>query len=541
MRNNQPTTQNEYRLLAEQTLVSVTDLKGRITYCNPAFIETSGYTREELLGQPHNLVRHPDMPQEAFRDMWQTIQAQLPWSGLVKNRRKNGDYYWVQANATPMMDGDRLTGYLSVRTAPDAQAVQGAERLYSEMREQDRRGHCKWTLHRGAVMRQDFIGRILRTVLPSTFGQLVMMQVLAWAMLFLGVESGLNHYLLAILAGIAAALLLRRTWSLTIKPMYGLVVDANRLASGDLAHRVTLDGKGLTGQLQQALMQMSVNLRTVVSDVRTEVENLTNSVREIADGNQDLSSRTESQASSLEQTAASMEEINGTVQQSAESVERGAILARRTAEITTHSNDTVLTLETTMQGIAAASGRIGEIIQLIDGVAFQTNILALNAAVEAARAGEQGRGFAVVAAEVRSLAQRTASAAKDITRLIADSATQVKAGDQQTAQAKASMGEALTSVDNVRALLEEVSAGAKEQKTGVAQVNEAVAHMDSITQQNAAMVEQLAAAAKSVQSQVEGVSNSMRLFRLTHGELTLSQVDAVEMRKEHKQLVWKAA
>ena len=128
MRNNQPITQHAHSLLADQTLVSVTDLKGRITYCNPAFIEASGYSREELLGQPHNIVRHPDMPEEAFRDMWETIQSGLPWSGLVKNRRKSGDYYWVQANATPMMDGDQLTGYLSVR------AIQYADGLYAKMR-----------------------------------------------------------------------------------------------------------------------------------------------------------------------------------------------------------------------------------------------------------------------------------------------------------------------------------------------------------------------------------------------------------------------
>lgn len=428
------------------------------------------------------------MPEEAFRDLWETIQSRLPWSGLVKNRRKNGDYYWLQANATPMMDGDQVTGYLSVRTAPSAQAIQGAENVYTQMREQARTGQRKWALHRGGLVRQDVLGRVLHWMRPGPVGQIVLMQALAWVAVLCMVYAGLNFALLALAACLATALMTRGIWRITIRPMHELVVDANRLASGDLAHHVTTGSAGPIGQLQQALMQMSVNLRTVVNDVRTEVENLTHSVREIADGNQDLSSCTESQASSLQQTAASMEEINGTVQQSADSMGRGASLARQTAEVTTRSNHSVRTLETTMQGIAAASGRIGEITQLIDGVAFQTNILALNAAVEAARAGEQGRGFAVVATEVRSLAQRTASAAKEITRLIADSEQQVAAGNHQTAQARGTMEEALAAVGNVRALIEEVSASAQEQRTGVAQVNEAVAHMDSITQQNAALV-----------------------------------------------------
>jgi aerotaxis receptor len=153
MRDNQPVSHQEYLLQESQTLVSVTDLKGRITYCNPAFIEVSGFTRDELLGQPHNIVRHPDMPEEAFRDLWGTIQAGLPWQGLVKNRRKNGDHYWVQANATPMMDGDQITGFLSVRTTPTREQVNGAEALYARMRDEASTGQRRHVLHRGQMRR----------------------------------------------------------------------------------------------------------------------------------------------------------------------------------------------------------------------------------------------------------------------------------------------------------------------------------------------------------------------------------------------------
>jgi aerotaxis receptor len=536
MRTNLPITRQEYTLSQEQTLVSVTDLKGRITYCNPAFIEASGFSRDELLGQPHNLVRHPDMPEEAFRDLWDTIQSQLPWSGLVKNRRKNGDFYWVQANATPMMDGDQMTGFLSVRTAPSAQAVAGAEALYARMRVEAESGRPSLALHRGMVVRRDLLGRLAQRLHPGVLGQLAIMLAVAFAAMVLCAQYTANPVWQGLLAGAGGALLLWGIWALTLKPMQALVKDANRLASGDLAHRVDVGGKGLARQLQQALMQMSVNLRTVVSDVRVEVGNLSNAMREIADGNQDLSARTESQASSLQQTAASMEQINGSVVHSSDGATRGAGLARATAEVTERSNDAVLAVANTMQGIADSSKRISEIIHLIEGVAFQTNILALNAAVEAARAGEQGRGFAVVAAEVRSLAHRTADAAKEIKQLITDSAARVSAGSTQTAAARDRMAEAMAAVTKTRAVLDEISASATQQKTGISQINEAVAQMDSLTQQNAAMVEELAAAAKSVQSQVEGASSSMRLFRLTNGEKTLSQVDAVALRRVHKLL-----
>ncbi|MEN9630899.1 MAG: hypothetical protein RJA10_4127, partial [Pseudomonadota bacterium] len=179
MRTNLPITTSEYSLPAGQTLVSVTDLKGRITYCNPAFITVSGFSRDELLGQPHNIVRHPDMPEEAFRDMWATIQAGLPWTGLVKNRRKDGAFYWVRANATPMKQGDRITGYLSVRSAPTRDEVQANTALYARMQEQARAGRQVLALERGRVVRRDVLGRCLAALTPGQRGRLFGLQVLA--------------------------------------------------------------------------------------------------------------------------------------------------------------------------------------------------------------------------------------------------------------------------------------------------------------------------------------------------------------------------
>jgi len=531
LRKNLPVTQRDYALPAGQTLVSVTDLKGRITYCNASFVEVSGFSREELIGQPHNLVRHPDMPEEAFRDLWQTIQSGKPWTGLVKNRRKNGDHYWVQANATPMFDGDRITGFLSVRTAPAAGAVRQADALYARMRDP---AGAKLALKAGHVVRLDLVGRLLAVLNPGLRSKLAALQLFTAggalaAGLFLPAAAGAA---VAVLLGCAAAAL---SWRLTITPLAGLRNAANKLASGDLSAYIDTDATDLAGEVQRALLQLSLNLRTVVGDTRREIGSVQLAAREIASGNQDLSSRTESQAATLEETAASMEQINSTVRNSADSAQQGAKLARETARTAERSHEAVRAVVDTMADIADSAKRMTDIIQVIEGVAFQTNILALNAAVEAARAGDAGRGFAVVASEVRSLAGRTTTAAREIRQLIGESAERVEKGTTQSHAASERMREALKAVEHVSTVLDQISLGAIEQRSGITQINESVTHMDGITQQNAAMVEQMAAAAASLEKQVEEVNHSMRLFRLAHGERGLEQADAVALRRGAKE------
>ena len=535
MRSNLPVSQREYSFPADQTLVSVTDLKGRIVYCNAPFVAVSGFSREELMGQPHNLVRHPDMPEEAFRDMWATIEGGKPWSALVKNRRKNGDHYWVHANATPMQRDGHTVGYLSVRRAVSAERVAQAEQLYARMREEAASGRVRLGLHEGALVRRDAWGRATQAANNTLqrvglHGALAVAAVLGGAVVA-SFTSAAVWVPVAVVLALAAQAVQRRVVE---APLRSVLADTRQLAAGDLTHDVAVDASGLTGELQGALAQLSVNLRTVIGDVHTEAESLRTAVAEIAAGNQDLSSRTEAQASSLEETAASMEQINGTVKQSAASANQGARLAEEAASVAGHSHEAVMGVVQAMEGITESSRRIGDIIHTIEGVAFQTNILALNAAVEAARAGEAGRGFAVVASEVRSLAQRTAEAAREIKQLITASSERVEAGSRQTQQAQARMQEVLQSVAQVSTLLGEVSTAAQEQQQGVSQVNEAVTHMDGITQQNAAMVEELAAAAQALNGQVQTVNQTLRLFRLRAGETSIAEGDAVALRKEHR-------
>ncbi len=281
-------------------------------------------------------------------------------------------------------------------------------------------------------------------------------------------------------------------------------------------------------------MQLSLYLRTVILDTRIGIASVRDAARENAAGNQDLSARTEAQASSLQRTAASMERIAGSNRQGTASTVGGARLAGETAAVAQRSQQAVAAVAETMDGITRSSAEIREIIQVVEGVAFQTSILSLNAAVEAARAGEAGRGFAVVATEVRALAQRTSTADREIKQIIAQSSERVALGTRRSVDASERVSDAMASVDRVNAVLGEISDASAQQQLGFSRINEAVAHVDSITRQNAAMAEELAAAAKSLESRVEAVDNSMRMFRLVAGDRTVAEVDAVHLRRESK-------
>ena len=534
MRKNLPVTQKNYDFPAHQTLISITDTKGRITYCNADFIEVSGYTQDELLGQPHNLLRHPDMPSEAFRDFWDTIQKGMLWSAVIKNRRKNGDHYWVRANATPMRDGQRIVGYLSVRTRPSAQEVAAAEKLYAAMNQEAAAGRRIHTLQRGAVRRGGLAGRI-------------------WGGLRPGFEGKRNLLLLLSVCGPVLAALLQTPWwgvllaaiatatlagwglaRLTLRPVRQVLEVSRQLASGDLSQFVAVPEHGLGRRLLLPVAQLGLSIRTVMADVREDLAQLQGQAGEVASGSHDLASRLEAQASSLEQTAAAMDQINSTVGQTADLASNGVALARETTASAERSQEAMRGMAATMGEITDSARRIGDIIQTIESVAFQTNILALNAAVEAARAGEQGRGFAVVAAEVRALAGRTTGLAKEIKDLIDESQTRVAAGSTRAQEARTRMDEALAQVQQVGQVLEHINTAAREQALGVRQISEAVQHMDQITQQNASVVSQMDASAKRMHARASEARDNIRVFRLASGEHTHAETDAVALRQQSR-------
>ncbi|ACS86253.1 methyl-accepting chemotaxis protein [Musicola paradisiaca] len=316
---------------------------------------------------------------------------------------------------------------------------------------------------------------------------------------------------LSAIAGCIIAWLITRS---VTHPLQQALTVANSVAQGDLTTRIVTKGNDETGQLLAALARMNDSLRHIVSQVRDGAETIATAASQIAAGNQDLSARTEEQASSLEQTASSMEQLTSTVKNTADNTQQATQIADKATDTAKHSSDVMASVTQRMRGIRESSQRMAEIISVIDSIAFQTNILALNAAVEAARAGEQGRGFAVVASEVRSLAQRSATAAREIKDLIDDSVGKIQDGMQLVDTAETTMTGLVEHVQDVNSIIGEISQASREQSDGINQINLAVGQIDTTTQQNAALVEESAAAALSLQAQADALTQTVNTFKL---------------------------
>ncbi|KPQ19125.1 methyl-accepting chemotaxis protein [Halomonas sp. HL-93] len=651
----------------DEVLISRSDLEGNITYANQALIDVSGYSLNDMIGAPHRLFRHPDMPSEVFKNLWTTLERGRTWQGVIKNRCQNGRGYWVHTTIAPLLDGERVVGYTSIRRKATDAAIAKAEKVYARMQTGRMRG---FTLHDGAIKRSGVIGWGQRFSFRSMQAKLIGMVLAAVVLLVIGgiagvygvtssadrlrtlnqtglegiadlqrveqrvsqaiqalepavsnprrsdldtletqladnrrdiedvlqrvdasaeeneVEQALVTYLTQFMDAIDTTFSAIRdangfaafeAFNDNVQPtserisstvnqlvaqereaaqalmasaerqqntllytqlgvlLLGIVIlvtlstavlrslikslnEARRvtfqIAAGNLANRVTLKRKDELGELLGSLETMRASLSGLITDVGAKVEVVTPASQQIYQENEALATRTEQQASSLQQTASSMDELTATVQQNTENARQANQLATQNAATSRETGERMEALVSRMERIASSAEKMTDIIGVIDGIAFQTNILALNASVEAARAGEQGRGFAVVANEVRSLAGRSADAAGEIRRLIEASSQEISGGTSAVKDAEQAIERVVTQVMKVSDIMAEINTASDEQSSGIAQINSAVAEMDHVTQQNATRVQSVSGAAQQLTRQALELANVIAAFRL---------------------------
>lgn len=528
MRKNLPVTNVETVVREDQYLISKTDMKGRIIYANPAFIEVSGFSRDELLGKPHNMIRHPDMPPEAFADLWDTMKEGKPWLGVVKNRRKDGGFYWVLANAYPVVENGEVTCLASVRVKPTEEQIRGAEAFYEDINAGKVRGY---TVKAGQKVRKGWL-RII-DVVAMPFRKTLRASLLRMSTMAAGAIAIGSYY--AATGGVPAA----HTWFawpaigvLTAGMLgYGWIVAQRVISSLDDAARVArqISAGNLTLELHQGESEevnnlnfyldiMRKSLISIANDVEAGVHATAHTAQVLYANNTHLSARTEDNAASLQETAAAMEELTVTVKQNTDNAHLASRLSGESMQIAQRGGQVVSDVVQTMDGISDSSRKISDIVTLIEGIAFQTNILALNAAVESARAGEAGKSFAVVAGEVRNLALKSSQAAKEVKNLIDESNARISAGSDQVARAGATMQDIVDSVRRVTDVMAEISTASVEQTTGLTEINQAVSLMDTVTQQNASMVQDLGQTVRTLSAEAENLGVAIAVLNTGAGK-----------------------
>lgn len=512
MRNNQPVTQKEYELDSNATLTSTTDIDSYINFANEAFTQASGFTYDELHGQPHNIVRHPDMPQEAFADMWRTIKGGEPWSAVVKNRRSNGDHYWVTANAMPIIKNDKLIGYMSIRTKPSRTEIQEAESLYKAMNE----NKSSYTLYKGILLRKGplsifNISKTLSFRLRAYFPLLV----LTICMLLMGWFLDINAIKFSILSAttlILNILLLLWIEFELVRPVLGIKDRAIGIASGKEYGIVGIDRSDEIGMTLRSIGQIGLKFKWVIGDLSVEAVSVQHAGNMIMKEMDALSEQIGKATENINSTASAMAEITSSVKNTSDAAKQASEFASIANDSAMKGGNAMEEIIDTMHDISQSSQKIGDIISIIDGIAFQTNILALNAAVEAARAGEQGRGFAVVAGEVRSLAQRSAQAANEIKNLIEKSIETVKTGSSLVQHADKEIHQIIEQVKRVHEMIGDISNATHEQTQGIVQIEIAIDRLDKIISENANLTQQTMDVTKELQDKTQELVNATTAF-----------------------------